>query len=246
MFLLIGISKVFGQGFDWDYSARLPYQIPSDFIGLNFDYGVISNTGSFGFLEDFIECCEYKAGKGSSFGVSGVGEHWQNGGISLIGGIGFLQNTSEFSTIVEVPRSDGKIDYTSQYKYYLNESRSYGNLLFGVKSRLGLSHFAYGILGNLKILIHSQATHKEQILSPASEKFIDGSQTRVIQNGILSEYNKLIFTPELFVNYDYSLYLNYYASIKVTADVPLMSVIQNQKWFEWKFGLSVSFYKAVK
>jgi len=43
--------SVFAQGFDWQYSSRLPFVHPKLFIGGNVSLGEIATTGSFSFLD---------------------------------------------------------------------------------------------------------------------------------------------------------------------------------------------------
>ncbi len=245
MIFLIFTLELLSQGFDWQYSPRLPYTIPTKFIGLSVNYGIIENRGNFGFLEDFIECCNYQAGAGKSQEISLSGEYWYKGDMALISSVGFVALKSNFSTTIMVPRSDGRNDYISEYKYTLDESRNKLILKFGAKYRIFNSHFSIGATGNLHLYVSSTATHKEKILAPSNETFIDGSKERIIQNGILSNYNKLLFSPELFVNYDVSIIRGYYSSIKIGIDFPIFSIIEKEDWREWKFNLSIGLLKSI-
>jgi hypothetical protein len=224
----------------------LPYKIPDKFIGISANYGMIDNRGSFGFLEDFIECCNYQAGNGKSQEIDLSGEYWIKGDLAIISSIGFASIKSDFSTTITVPRSDGKFDYYSQYKFSLNETRNKLLAKLGVKYRVANSHFSVGGSCNFNFYLNSTATHKENILAPSNETFIDGSRERLIQNGILSNYNKLIFTPELFLNYDLSIARGYYTSLKIGVDFPVFSVIENEEWREWKISFGFSLLKSIE
>lgn len=245
MIFFIFTFELFSQGFDWQYSPRLPYTIPTKFIGLSVNYGIIENRGNFGFMEDFIECCNYQSGQGKSQEISLNGEYWFKGDLAYIASIGFVSVKSDFSTTITVPRSDGKNDYFSVYKYTLDESRNKLILKFGAKYRILNSHFSVGASSNFQLYLSNTATHKEKILAPNSETFIDGTNERIIQNGILSNYNKLLFSPELFLNYDLSVIRGYYTSLKVGVDFPVFSVIEKEDWREWKFTLNIGLLKSI-
>lgn len=240
----LGKEIALAQGFDWQYSPRLPFAQPREFVGVYASIGRLMNTGSFSFLEDHIPCCDYSSGFGESYRFGFTGEYWQSGVFAMNSGIGLIVNNSNFSTLISVPRSDGKIDYFSSYKYFLDESRTYLSFDFGGRYRISESHFSFGGNLNLQYKIKSTAVHKERIESPASEKFIDGSTERIITNGIIGKYNNILIIPDLSFNYDFSIMRGYYSTICLYAAFPLTSVVQEYNWREWKTGLNIRFYKS--
>lgn len=239
-------GKLFSQGFDWQYSSRLPFTHPKFFLGGFASVGVIANSGKFSFLEDFIPCCDYEAGDGKVYKTGMLVEFWESGNLALNGAISLSYNSSRFTTIIEVPRSDGIQDYLSKYQYILDESRSYLGAEFGAKYRLYETHFSVGGSLGFDYKIYSSANHRERIIAPSTETFIDGSTERVITNGIIGKYYGLMVTPQIYANYDVSLGIGYYSSVKLFATLPLMSVVQDENWQEWKLGLSFQILKSYK
>jgi hypothetical protein len=126
----------------------------------------------------------------------------------------------------------------------LDESRDYLGIDMGIKKRIFTTNFSFGGKISLDYLVSNTASHKEKIISPDHETFIDGSTERIITNGILRKFNKLILTPQVFLNYDINLGKGYYSSVKLYATLPIMSVIEVDEWNEWKIGLNVSFLKS--
>lgn len=241
---MFSISNLFSQGFDWQYSARLPYKLPKLFIGGYLGIGIANNTGKFTFLEDHIPCCDYESGYGDLFNLGATSEFWINGNTALSLSANYLRISSNFQKNIEVPRSTGNSDYIATYKYYLDESRDYLGIDMGIKKRIFTTNFSFGGKISLDYLVSNTASHKEKIISPDHETFIDGSTERIITNGILRKFNKLILTPQVFLNYDINLGKGYYSSVKLYATLPIMSVIEVDEWNEWKIGLNVSFLKS--
>lgn len=232
------------QGFDWQFSPRIPFSHSKFFWGFNASGLIISTTGNFSFLEDHIACCDYESGYGKSIKLGVSAEYWCRSAIALNGSLNINLINSSFKQTIVVPRSDGKNDYFSRYKYFLDESRNYISGDISAKYRILNSHFSAGGGISSSILISSQALHKEKIISPSDETFIDGSKERKITNGILQDYNTILITPSLFINYDLDLGIGYYSSIKFCSFFPLMSVVQNDNWREWKFGFEFQFLKS--
>ena len=56
LFLYLFLYETNAQCFQWQYSARLPVEIPKFYYGINFNYGIVSSNGSFNFSEDGIIC----------------------------------------------------------------------------------------------------------------------------------------------------------------------------------------------
>ncbi len=246
IFMMILINYVAcSQGFDWQYSFRLPYRIPDQFIGINLDYSINSSTGNFEFMEDYIPCCKYNSGSGYSTGVGLIYERWLNPLYAISLKFQLTSINTSFSQTILVPRSDGITDYNSKYKYEMEEKRTSLNLISKFKYRLFSSHWS-AILGiNFSYLLNWDATHTETIISPENETFIDQSRHRTIKKGMYGDYNTFGLYPVIGINYDYAFLKGYYAAFSSFIQVPLTNIIRNQEWKEWKFQFSVSIFKSI-
>jgi hypothetical protein len=242
--IILMTGKVLSQGFDWQYSSRLPFSHPKVFWGISANSGIIANSGNFSFLEDHIPCCDYEAGDGRTTQAGLIVEYWHTGSLALSGGLSLTFNSSNFKKIITVPRSDGMIDYFSKYQYFLDESRVYLGTDFGAKYRIQQTYFSVGGSISIGYNVSSSATHKERIIAPKTETFIDGKTERIITNGILRDYNDLLIVPNIFANYDFNLGIGYYTSLKIFAGLPLMSIVKVDNWREWKFGIGAQIVKS--
>ncbi len=243
MFLIC--FEAFSQGFDWQYSYRLPYSIPSQFIGLSGGYSINSSSGDFDFLEDYTPCCKYKSGTGNSIEFGLIYEKWITPLSSVVLKTSYFATNSNFEQTIQVPRSDGISDYITKYRYSMSENRQTLNLSGFFKHRLMESHLS--VLGgiNLQFYLNSGATHTEEIISPSNEVYIDGSRKRNIKNGIYGNYNKVPINPTIGLIYDYTTIRGYYTSISTIMHIPITNVVNNELWKEWKFQISVSILKSI-
>ena len=243
--LLFVCFEVYSQGFDWQYSFRLPYFLPSKFIGISGGYSINSSVGDFDFLEDYTPCCKYQSGSGNSFEIGLVYEKWISAISAITVKTSYINTNTNFSQTIQIPRSDGINDYLAKYNYKMTEERSSLNLSGLYKYRLMESHLS--VLGGLTFSFHlaDDAKHTEAILSPETEQFIDGTRSRVIKRGVYGEYNNTTFSSVIGLNYDYAITKGYYSSISASINLPVSNVINNQEWKEWKFLISISILKSI-
>lgn len=243
--IMIINGEIFSQGFDWQYSFRLPYKIPDKFIGFNLNYSINKNTGNFEFMEDYIPCCKYNSGNGYSLNFGIAYENWINPLGALTININYSTTNSSFNQTIQIPRSDGINDYYSIYKYEMDEKRTNLNLLAKYKHRLFKSHLSANLGVDVMYFLGSNATHTEEIIAPETETFINQTRKRIIKKGIYGDYNKFGLSLVLGLCYDYSIYRGYYASISSAIHIPITKIIQNQDWKEWKFVFSITILKSI-
>ncbi len=243
--MLFVFSEVYSQGFDWQYSFRLPYSTPSQFIGITGGYSINSSVGDFDFLEDYTPCCKYQNGNGYSLEIGVAYDYWISDLSAITLKTSFAKSNANFSQTIQIPRSDGINDYLTKYNYTMDEERTSLSLSGFYKYRLLESHLS--VLGGLNFyyLLGNDAKHIEEILSPDTEQFIDGTRKRVIKRGIYGEYNTAIINTAIGLNYDYAIAKGYYSSISAILNIPVNNVIHNQDWKEWKFQISVSILKSI-
>lgn len=247
LFLIMTLASVsaYSQGFDWQYSFRLPYSIPSKFIGLSAGYSINSSTGDFEFLEDYTPCCSYQQGQGNSLNLGIVTEYWIDGISAVNLSANYQLSKLLFSQTVPIPRSDGINDYIAKYKYEMEETRNLLTIQPYYKYRLIHTHWAALAGFNIHYLLNYQSTHSEEIISPEDERFIDGTNKRVIKSGMYGKYNTVNINPIIGLNYDFSIYRGYYTSFSSIVQIPLTNVIQNENWKEWKIQISLSIFRSI-
>lgn len=236
---------VFAQGFDWQYHSRLPYKNPNKFVGFQVELSQNSVVGEFGFAESDIKCCNFESGIGSSIGFSAIGEYWLKGNLSVGGSIAIISTSTSFSKSIQVPRSNGNQDWTAVYRYKMEESHNYLEITPQLKYRLGWKYISVNVkLSNL-IILGNSANFTESIANPDFEYFIDGSKEREILNAQSPDYNQFLIAPYFGLTYDQPIALNYYGSISLGTSIPVMSLVKNQDYREWKASVTISIYRAI-
>lgn len=245
LILLLSSIKTFSQGFDWQYSFRLPYSIPTKFIGITSGYSINSSRGNFEFLEDYTPCCNYQSGQGSSINLGIVYENWITPLSSISLSISYQSTQALFNQTIQVPRSDGINDYIAKYRYEMDESRSSVNIIANYKHRIFDSHWS--VLGGINLHYNTgkDANHTEEIIAPENERFIDGTRKRTIKRGMYGEYNLFGLNPIIGINYDIPILQGYYTSLSTFLQIPITNVVKNENWKEWKFQFSISILKSI-
>ena len=232
VFLNINIS--FSQGFDWQTSGRMPYIIPDLFIGLNTGYTYYNHSGEFNLKEDFVECCQFTSGTGRGYNFGLVGEYWYDGYTAFIATIDFSKVGGDFTIQSVLPTKEG--DFITEYGF--NSVINYLNFEFGIKRRIYETHITYG--GGLKfsVVISSNSNYTEQAISN-NVPF----EKRTINNGAIQDLNSILLSPVLFIGYDASLGIGYYASPNVSLSYNLNSVIEDESWRRFSISLGMKIFR---
>lgn len=240
-FFFLSQSRLTSQGFDWQYSPRLPFDTPVFFIGVNGNLSYNLHYGSIDFTERY-KCCTFTNGKGigSIFGINA--EYWQTPTIAITGSISYMTVPGNFE-------ADGEPlpVYPSGMYYYKNEFNS--NLSFvtaelDAKWRLFLTHFFVGAGIRIGVLVSNKSEFYEKIVSPPEAKFNDGTQRRTIANGVISDIQPFFFNPKLNFGYDLNLGLGTYTSIVFSTGFPIVNVSKDSKWLTWIFQFNLKLFKG--
>ena len=240
------ITLGFAQGFDWQYSARLPFKFPYLFGGVSYNSGYSQNHGKI-YLQELeqtkmIDCCNFTNGTGftNSFGLDI--EYWQTGLLAFKGRLSYSVQTAKFSaTPVTLPR----IGYSVTYQNDLNSVLNYISLELQSKYRLYNSHFSFALGFETGLLVSNSLNATESIISPDYEHFIDGSTQRTIYKGKMSNLSKINIIPKIYIGYDLNLGLSMYASPSFSVGFPLMNITQSAQWRAWHFDINISVYRGL-
>ncbi len=233
-------ATALGQGFDWQYSARLPADSPVFFAGLSTGYQELLHTGDFPLSESCVECCRFRSGMGSGFSIGLKSEYWHTADLAL--GLELLWQSvpGSFTAESAVRRKKGNEEYTVVYGYELSSEVSYLTLKPQIRQRLFGTHFAAGAALDFSVLARSRSEKTEKIKSPANETFDDGSQSRIMDLGKMPDLRPVYLSPVIFLSYDLSLGLGSYASPFVGVSVPVMNAGNKGNWNRWSISLGVS------
>lgn len=226
------------QGFDWQYSLRLPYDSPNTFISFSSEFGISNHTGSFNFIENNITCCNFSDGNGFNYNINTFIEHWYNGKIAFYGGIGYKNLNGLFSKRQEIPRSD---NYFLVTEYQYKNSISQIPLEFGSKYRISETHFFISGSLILNLLISESHNFKEIKISPISDPFRD----REIPTAKLKDLNIFFIGGRISLGYDYSIGKGKYLSIIFSYSRNINSFIKSESWYSNDYSLIIKLNRDI-
>lgn len=241
-YLFASYAQLSSQGFDWQYSPRLPFDTPVFFVGVNGNLNYFLHYGSLDLTESY-KCCTFTKGTGvgSIFGINA--EYWQTGTIAISGSFSYMTVPGFFEADGEpLPVYPSGIYY---YKNEFNSTLSYLTLDTDAKWRLFLSHFFVGTGIRIGFLVSNKSEFYEKIVSPPEGRFNDGSQRRTIANGVISDIHSLFVTPKVSLGYDLNLGLSTYSSISFIAGLPIINISKDSEWQSWNFQIAIKIFRGI-
>lgn len=237
---------LFGQGFDWQYSSRMPSTYPYAFIGPDFNYSITDNYGDFQFLEDRISCCSFDNGNGNTmkFGISS--EYWIQSNIALSFGLAFSVNGNTFTALsffesIYVPGND-TVDLWVNFIYESNIK--YISFSPGIKYKPFDSHINITGLISFAFLAGSEFTFKEKAVSPDWFQIGPDGPERVIENGEIRPLNSLLITPGVKIGYDLNMGLGMYFTPYIGANLQMNSTIRDDSWYRYSLFVGISLQRV--
>lgn len=240
LLILISSIHLYSQGFNWQYSSRLPFESPNLFIGLEGNYSITNSTGEFPFLENRWTCCEFNEGTGSNvkFGINS--EYWISGSSALKAGVFYSTFIGDFSTITEYPASING-GYLEQFKYSFETIQHQMNLRLGYKYKLLPTHLSIITSLNIDYLFFEDNQSSESRIGPVDKV---APYTRSIPEGRIKGIRNIYLSPEIGLAYDVNLGNGLYSSIQLLADLPIMSFSSAAEWRKWQYGIGIAIYKG--
>jgi|GEM_PF-606543 len=246
LFLICFLFPVasFSQGFNWQYSSRLPSKYPYLFVGVIAETNYLIHYGYIDLTEGYSKCCTFENGNGIGNGFGLASEYWK--------GIWAIYSSFTFSTYpgnftangISLKRklNDGNL-YDVKYQNQFKSTMSYVFLEIGAKYRILQSHLHFGGGIKLGILTNNKAVHTESIVSPAEERYADGTQTQTISDGKISDLKSYVITPRIKLGYDLTFGKGLYATPSISLGLPILNIAKNAQWQTWSFTFGISIYK---
>jgi hypothetical protein len=235
--------ELYSQGFDWEYSPRLPYKIPRSFIGVSYYYGYNQNIGDFPLYENDVYSLNFKNGNGSLNQFTLSYQFWEKPIIAVFGNVFYRSYNSDFAQTVTYPRSNGKEDWLVEYRTQMQSSRNYFGVSIGGKYRLLNTYFSVGAQITGQFLLSSSSTARENIVSPDFEHYIDGSRERDVQNTQLPDFRNFLLQPEIIFAYDFNIAKGLYIQSSLRMQIPLFNATSSDKYYDLPIGIELSIYK---
>lgn len=242
IFVILCNSSMYSQGFDWQYSTRMPSSSPILFAGLGFDYAYNYNNANIEFFENQPVCCIFNNGNGNQYSISITGEYWHKADIAYFAKIGFSKNSAIFKKQDSVPRMTS----TFKTEYQFESTISYINLDLGIKYRLFNSHFHTDASLLISFLVSNNNTFKEKVIDPNDYFNTDPpTQERIIAEGKISKLNKVLFIPQISIGYDFTFARGMYSTLFIRTGLPIMNTITNNQWKIWNVNTGIIIYRGI-
>jgi hypothetical protein len=227
------------QGFNWQYSSRLPMDYPEFFIGLSVGASYFNNSGQIRLDEgEVLDCCSFSSGNGwgSNFGLSA--EYWHLSDLALFAA---LRYSIDKHTFTKQRIGEFRVTDTLHYENSLSSSTNYLMIEFGGKKNIPDSHFHYGISILASILINNNNEIREKIIKPV---YFPWSE-RVVSRGRISNLTSIYLQPKLRFGYDLDLGLSTYSTISINIGIPIFDMTEQAEWKSWQIGAEVVIWRGL-
>lgn len=239
---LFSFLPLLSQGFDWQFSPRMPTDYPDFYIGATAEADFLNHDIDFKFFENTVICERFTDnGSGSGYNVGISAEYWKDGDIAFFGRLAWFKKSAEFKVKSAIPRVTG--DFLSEYSF--NSELSFFGLEAGAKIRLLGSHFHAGATVNGSYLLSNINTYKEKILSPNDYFSTDPpTQERLIAKGEIASLQNFQFFVKLRLGYDVQMGKGTYSTFFIAGGLPLTNVLSNDVWRIWSISLGITILKG--
>lgn len=243
LIFFISCFSLNAQGFDWQKSTRLPYEITKQYIGLNIGLTNDFHIGSFPFLENSVQCCEYESGNGNSLLIGIAGEYWYKSDLVFSPSLNISYNTSSFNVQKTLPRRIDPdlppVQWTTEYESNIDFLMINLDLL--VRKRM-ISEFLSlegGI--SLNYILSESSEHFNRVISPEELTFENGETEILIQDATLPELNSIIPDIKLGLGYDFDLGIENYLHISFITSVNPISFTDDYQWRRYNLGITAKY-----
>lgn len=241
LFFVLCSFKSFSQGFDWQISPRLPFQIPQNYLGAVGSFSKIFYKGTLNLTEAFINCTKFETGEGKSYSFGISGEHWYTPHLSFFLEVKYfnadgkmLSLADSFPVLIKQNPAIVKV----QNEMYL--SYNYLVITFGGKIRLWESNFFVGTTFDLALKTKTSYDVFEQVLSPPEYHFVDFKQRRKLFGGRISDLSFFSFSPKFVFGYDATLGIGLYATPRFAIELPLYNYSKEERLRLLAFSISIN------
>lgn len=238
------------QGFDWQYSARLPVNNPIRFYGIELASGYTSHVASLDYLEKGtgIKCCTYERGNGIPYGVLVAGDYWLEPDVSIQGGLGLLVRSVSLTSDPQSYPSvglDSIVTFVSS-EYVFQGSLTYLTAQAALRYRILGTHLNVG--GGVKLLLKlaESQTQIDRVIGPDNYYFDGNPPTKEkdLEATLLNDASGIVIEPFVSLGYDLSIRRGMYLTPTVTVGGPVTSLSKTQPWRSLDLGFSIRLMNA--
>lgn len=244
LFLFFLPAFLGAQGFDWQYSARLPQESPVFFFGICGDFGVNNHYGNFDFLERATVCGSFDGGSGIAYSAGLCAEYWYRGDLALTGKIEYINSDASFK---QKKTYDRRFLPPLVTEFELASKISYLTVSAGGKYRLFDSHLHIGAAIGMGIKLGESFEFTERIKSPPEASFDPDLriQERTFETGSIGPVSNFLLYPKIILGYDLNLGRGTYATPAFTLGWQANSITSEGEWRRLSLSLGVSIHRGI-
>lgn len=246
LMILLFTIKSYSQGFDWQISPRLPFEIPQYYLGATISFSKIHYNGSLLLTESFVNCAKFESGSGRSYSFGFSAEYWFTAFVPFFIELKYLSANGLMKAMADsFPILVKQIPKIVKVQNEMSFSYSYIVLTIGGKLRLLETNFFIGANLDFAVKTHSKYDVFEQVLSPAEYHFVDFSQRRKLFNGLISDLSFFAISPKLTFGYNATLGVGIYATPRISFEFPFINYSTEEKLRLTTFSFGVSFLYGI-
>lgn len=251
-FFIISNTGAEAQGFNWQYSARLPFAYPYLFAGLTSNVDFNFHNSNLRLTEGNFDCCGFGSGTGYGRGIGLATEYWVNGLTAVNFQLALKQYSGDFVADGQklpftVFDKNGSIigRDTVLFRNDLRADLGYVSLEAGGKWRLFESHFFAGGAINVGYLISSDLSIEEYVVSPDYWVYTDGSRRRSPVNYSITGVRRLNIVPKLNFGYNLAIIPGMYIAPQIEAGFPLLNIASDGDWRMFSFSFKITLLQSI-
>lgn len=223
-------TQAIAQGFEWVYSYRMPFSVPTFYVGFGSGVGIASHSGSIESVSGSFVCARFPSVTAPVFSFGVTAEYWIYGRTALTFSGLYQSQSAHFSELSErIPLSDGNF---LQTRYELSTNRPTLKVTGGAKTLLFDTHAWIGGSIALEYLLQSSSQLQEKMVSPEGVPFETTPPSFVITypGNTLDGMRTVVAVPCVNIGYDIELGRGLYASPSIGYSLPLMSQSSAAQW----------------
>ncbi|MCX6153310.1 MAG: hypothetical protein NT007_04035 [Candidatus Kapabacteria bacterium] len=230
------------QGFDWQYSSRMPTAYPNLFIGANTQITNFQNTTAINLFDNVCICTKFDTHQSTvNYNYGFASEYWASPYIALTASLNYTHSKLNLQQMGEaLPLNDTTLLKT---EFVMQSDLSYITLNLGAKYRLFGTHAHIGTTLGFGILSSNSIRIFEHVLSPAGYHFRNTNSDSIFYKS--PELKNLYIVPRISLGYDISIIENWYLTPSVNVGIPIMQVIKTDTWNQWQYSFSLSIFRGI-
>ena len=249
--IAITCSTAYSQGYNWEWSPRLPLAMPIRYVGVEVSAGFALHKADLLYSEQYLPCCTLSKGTGVPVATMLYAEEWTKPWLAFTVSAGISYQSVNLSAPGDTLPQIGPDDVvrTVVTEWQLQTSMTYISLATGARARLFGSHATVGfqLRGNLSAG-SSNAVLSEHILQPSDYFFnVQGRQVkeRTVDSTNFGQRSSFYLEPTFSIQYDVPLTIGYVLTPLVQVAMPLTSLSTASDWRYYSLMLGVRLSKGL-